>query len=61
MANDDSNLHPPYFGFLSKNTLSPKTRKIWQGLCPYFWYFSRNAWSPLWVFIWPGLRRLVSL
>ena len=52
---------PHSFGFFIENILSPKLRKIWQGLCPYFWYFLKNAWSPLWAFIWPELSRFVFL
>jgi len=48
---------PHVSGFYSGNILSPKFRKIWQGLCPYFWYFLKNAWSPLVSLIRPGLRR----
>jgi len=48
---------PHISGFYLKNILSPKSRKIWQGLCPYFWYFLKNAWSPFVSPIWPGLRR----
>jgi len=36
MVYDDSNLHPPYFGFLSKNILSLKLKKFGKNFAPIF-------------------------